>query len=114
MEHITLIYVLIGLKVILLALAIFFGYLIQEKSTSKVDKWLFVTGIILLLLVGLLSVVPLTPIPQDLVKFFVVPTLAEFMIFIAPLLAAFVIFVVFYVKHMQLHRRLSKYETTYG
>ena len=114
MENITLIYVLIGLKAVLLALAIFFGYLIQEKSTSKVDKWLFTTGIILLLIVGVLSAFPQTPIPQDLIKFFVVEPLAVFAISIVPLLAAFMIFVVCYVKHMTLHRRPSKYETFYG
>ena len=114
MENITLIYVLIGLKSICLALSVFCGYLIQEKSISKVDKMLFRTGIALLLVVGLLSVVPQTPIPQDLINFFVVPLLAVFMVFVLPLLAAFVIFVGFYVKHLPLHRRPSKYESFYG
>ena len=97
MEHFTFANVLLGLKIILLTMAIFFGYLIQDKSTSKVDKWLFITGIILLLIVGALSTIPQSPIS-----------------FLSTLLAAFVIFIAFYVKHMPLHRRPSKYEKFYG
>jgi hypothetical protein len=84
-------------QAVLLIAAIALGLLLQEHSTSKVDKWLFRTGLSLSLVVGILGLVPQNSMLCMLMPF-----------------SAFVIFALFYTKHLPLHRRASKYETTYG